>query len=98
MYVEQIKDKIKRTNLINNIYLREIGGLIKKPNSNIKINSKDLANAYPLKNVKQLGDISSTYDGIGLIPFKIFGKDLSFGLEIKMCTRHTVHFFLFWDF
>ena len=84
VYVEQIKDKIKRTNLIDNIYIREIGGLIKKPNSDIKINSKDLANAYPLKNVKQLGDISSTYDGIGLIPFKIFGKDLSFGLEIKM--------------
>ena len=37
-----------------------------------------------LKEVSGSGDFKNILDGIGFIPFSIFGKDLSFGMELKM--------------
>ena len=36
-----------------------------------------------LKEVQGMGDFKNILDGVGFIPFSIFGKDLSFGMELK---------------
>ena len=36
-----------------------------------------------LKEVQGMGDFKCILDGVGFIPFSIFGKDLSFGMELK---------------
>jgi len=85
-YIEKVKQKIKSTNLINNINIREFGNydVPKIGNTRLKNSLKGFDQNNVMSSIKKYGDLASNYDGIGLIPFTIFGKDLSFGLETKM--------------
>jgi hypothetical protein len=72
-YVRLMKGHFKESPLLNHVAVDSLGSF---KDANGK------APATPSKDA--VGNFKFLFDGIGFIPFKIFGKDLSFGMELKM--------------
>jgi len=72
-YVNKMKGIFEGSQLKNHIMVDSIGNL------------KDSSGKVPSKPPKDvIGNFKFVADGVGFIPFSIFGKDLSFGMELKM--------------
>jgi len=72
-YVRRMKAHFENSPLKNHIAVDSLGGFKDKNGKLPKTPSKDA-----------VGNFVSVMDGVGFIPFSIFGKDLSFGMELKM--------------
>jgi len=72
-YVRKMKSHFENSPLKNHIAVDSLGLF------------KDASGKIPKTPPKDaIGNFASIIDGIGFIPFSIFGKDLSFGIELKM--------------
>jgi hypothetical protein len=72
-YVRRMKAHFENSPLKNHVAVDSLGSF-KDANGKVpKVPSKDA-----------IGNFKSIIDGVGFIPFSIFGKDLSFGIELKM--------------
>jgi hypothetical protein len=77
-YVNMMKDHFKNSKLSNHVAVDSLG------------NFKDASGKLPKTPPKDsVGNFKFVADGIGFIPFNIFGKDLSFGMELKMANIIT---------
>ena len=77
-YVKLMKGHFQNSKLRGHIAVDSLG------------NFKDaLGNPPKLPPKEAIGNFKFVADGVGFIPFKIFGKDLSFGLELKMANIIT---------
>jgi hypothetical protein len=79
-YVNRIKNQFKDSPLKNYMFVNNFG------TNKISKKSKNPSNKNKppiLKEVNGLGDFKCILDGVGYIPFSIFGKDLDFGMELK---------------
>jgi len=77
-YVNLMKSHFANSKLKNHVAVDSLG------------NFKDAAGKVPKVPTKEaIGNFKFVYDGVGYIPFVIFGKDLSFGLELKMANVIT---------
>lgn len=89
-YVNTIKSNFKSSPLKDHVFVNNFGKA-----SPLKENVKNVSNKKPttdkkippvLKQAGGMGDFQFLLDGVGFIPFSIFGKDLSFGIEMKMAN------------
>lgn len=72
-YVNLVKKHFENSKLKNHVAVDSLG------------NFKDASGKVPKSPPKDaIGNFKFLTDGIGYIPFTIFGKDLSFGMELKM--------------
>ena len=77
-YVNMMKNHFKGSKLENHILVDSLG------------NFKDASGKIPKTPPKDsIGNFKFVADGVGFIPFSIFGKDLSFGMELKMSNIIT---------
>ena len=77
-YVNMVKNHFANSKLKNHVAVDSLG------------NFKDAAGKVPKVPPKEaIGNFKFVYDGVGFIPFTIFGKDLSFGMELKMANVIT---------
>jgi len=77
-YVNLMKNHFMNSKLKNHVAVDSLG------------NFKDASGKVPKVPPKDaIGNFKFVYDGVGFIPFTIFGKDLSFGLELKMANVIT---------
>ena len=77
-YVRKMKAHFENSPLKNHVAVDSLG------------NFKDASGKIPKAPTKDaVGNFKFIYDGVGFIPFKIFGKDLSFGMELKMANIIT---------
>ena len=77
-YVRKMKAHFENSPLKNHVAVDSLGSFKDASGKIPKTPSKDA-----------VGNFKFVYDGIGFIPFKIFGKDLSFGMELKMANIIT---------
>ena len=77
-YVRKMKGHFENSPLKNHVAVDSLGSFKDASGKIPKIPSKDA-----------VGNFKFVYDGVGFIPFKIFGKDLSFGMELKMANIIT---------
>ena len=77
-YVRKMKGHFENSPLKNHVAVDSLGSFKDASGKIPKVPSKDA-----------VGNFKFVYDGIGFIPFKIFGKDLSFGMELKMANIIT---------
>ena len=77
-YVRKMKAHFENSPLKNHVAVDSLGSFKDASGKIPKTPSKDA-----------VGNFKFIYDGIGFIPFKIFGKDLSFGMELKMANIIT---------
>ena len=74
------------TNIVNNLTSQTStisNGLTNQDKSFTNNLNKNKLIPPILKEVQGMGDFKNILDGVGFIPFSIFGKDLSFGMELK---------------
>lgn len=91
VYVNKIKEQFKDSPLKNYMFVNNFGTSQTSTISNGLTNqAKSFTNNLNknklppiLKEVQGMGDFKCILDGVGFIPFSIFGKDLSFGMELK---------------
>ena len=77
-YVKLVKGHFQNSKLRNHIAVDSLG------------NFKDSLGRPPKVPPKEaIGNFKFVADGVGIIPFSIFGKDMSFGLELKMANVIT---------
>ena len=77
-YVRKMKGHFENSPLKNHVAVDSLGSF------------KDASGKVPKTPSKEaVGNFKFVYDGVGFIPFKIFGKDLSFGMELKMANIIT---------
>ena len=77
-YVNMMRNHFMNSKLKNHVAVDSLG------------NFKDASGKIPKVPPKDaIGNFKFVYDGVGFIPFTIFGKDLSFGLELKMANVIT---------
>jgi hypothetical protein len=77
-YVNIVKGHFQNSKLKNHVAVDSLGTF------------KDASGKLPKTPPKDsIGNFKFLMDGIGFIPFTIFGKDLSFGLELKMANVIT---------
>jgi hypothetical protein len=77
-YVRKMKGHFENSPLKNHVAVDSLGSF------------KDASGKIPKTPSKEaIGNFKFVYDGVGFIPFKIFGKDLSFGMELKMANIIT---------
>ena len=77
-YVNMMKSHFANSKLSNHVAVDSLG------------NFKDAAGKLPKTPPKDsIGNFKFIADGIGFIPFNLFGKDLSFGMELKMANVIT---------
>ena len=77
-YVRKMKNLFQNSPLKHYVAVDSLGSF-KDANGKVpKIPTKDA-----------VGNFKSIIDGVGFIPFTIFGKDLSFGMELKMANIIT---------
>ena len=77
-YVRQMKSHFENSPLKNHVAVDSLG------------TSKDAVGKPPKVPTKDaVGDFKFVADGVSIIPFSIFGKDLSFGMELKMSNIVT---------
>ena len=72
-YVRKMKSHFENSPLKNHVAVDSLGSFKDASGKIPKVPSKDA-----------IGNFTSIIDGVGFIPFSIFGKDLSFGIELKM--------------
>lgn len=77
-YVRKMKKHFENSPLKNHVAVDSLGSFKDASGKIPKTPSKDA-----------VGNFKFLYDGVGFIPFKIFGKDLSFGMELKMANIIT---------
>jgi hypothetical protein len=77
-YVRKMKAHFENSPLKNHVAVDSLGSFKDASGKIPKTPSKDA-----------VGNFKFIYDGVGFIPFKIFGKDLSFGMELKMANIIT---------
>ena len=77
-YVRKMKGHFENSPLKNHVAVDSLGSFKDASGKIPKTPSKDA-----------VGNFKFVYDGVGFIPFKIFGKDLSFGMELKMANIIT---------
>lgn len=77
-YVRKMKSHFENSPLKNHVAVDSLGSFKDASGKIPKTPSKDA-----------VGNFKFIYDGVGFIPFKIFGKDLSFGMELKMANIIT---------
>jgi hypothetical protein len=77
-YVKRMRSHFQDSPLANYVAVDSLG------------NFKDAKGKIPKSPPKDaIGNFKFVYDGVGYIPFTIFGKDLSFGMELKMANVIT---------
>jgi hypothetical protein len=77
-YVRRMKENFENSPLKNHVVVDSTGSFKDASGKTPKVSPKDA-----------IGDFKFVGEGVGFIPFSIFGKDLSFGMELKMSNINT---------
>jgi hypothetical protein len=77
-FVRRMKENFENSPLKNHVAVDSTGSFKDASGKTPKFSPKDT-----------IGDFKFVGEGVGFIPFSIFGKDLSFGMELKMSNINT---------